>query len=62
MKRYATISVPIEIKAILEKAKGKKTWADYLSEECSEWQLVKGKKAFQELRQLLSKEDLEAIG
>jgi hypothetical protein len=61
MKKYATISVPAEVKAVLEKTKGKKSWGYYLSETCIEWQAAKGKKAFEELRRLLSKEDLKTI-
>ena len=61
MNKYATISVPIEIKKRLEQAKGKKEWGEFLLEMCTEGQRQKGKKAFEELRQLLSKEDLKAI-
>ena len=61
MSKYATISVPIEIKKRLEQAKGKKEWGEFLLEMCTEGQRQKGKKAFEELRQLLSKEDLKAI-
>jgi predicted CopG family antitoxin len=61
MNKYATISVPIEIKKRLEQAKGEKEWGEFLLEMCTEGQRQKGKKAFEELRQLLSKEDLKAI-
>ena len=61
MSKYATISVPIEIKKRLEQAKGEKEWGEFLLEMCAEGQRQKGKKAFEELRQLLSKEDLKAI-
>jgi hypothetical protein len=61
MSKYATISVPIEIKKRLEQAKGEKEWGEFLLEMCTEGQRQKGKKAFEELRQLLSKEDLKAI-
>jgi Putative antitoxin len=61
MSKYATISVPIEIKKRLEQAKGEKEWGEFLLEMCTEGQHQKGKKAFEELRQLLSKEDLQAI-
>ena len=61
MNKYATISVPIEIKKRLEKAKGEKEWGEFLLEMCTEGQRQKGNKAFEELRQLLSKEDLKAI-
>lgn len=61
LSKYATISVPIEVKERLEKAKGEKEWGEFLLEICTEGQRLKGKKAFEELRQLLSKEDLKAI-
>ncbi len=61
LSKYATISVPIEVKKRLEKAKGEKEWGEFLLEMCTEGQRVKGKKAFEELRQLLSKEDLKTI-
>jgi hypothetical protein len=59
--KYATISVPIEVKKQLEKTKGDKDWGAFLLEICTEGQRLKGKKAFEELRQLLSKEDLKTI-
>ncbi len=61
LSKYATISVPIEVKEQLEKAKGDKEWGEFLLEMWSETKRLKGKKAFEELRQLLTKEDLEAI-
>ena len=61
MSKYATISVPVEVKEQLEKAKGDREWGEFLLEMCNEGQLLKGKKAFQELRQLLSEEDLKAM-
>lgn len=61
MGKYATISVPIEVKKQLEKTKGGKDWGAFLLEICTEGQRLKGKKAFEELRQLLSKEDLKTI-
>jgi hypothetical protein len=61
MSKYATISVPIDIKERLEKAKGEKEWGEFLLEMYTERQRLKGKKAFEELRQLLTEEDLKAI-
>ena len=61
MSKYVTISVPIEVKKRLEEAKGEKEWGEFLIEMYTEGQRQKGKKAFEELRQLLSKEDLKAI-
>ena len=61
MSKYATISVPVEIKKRLEEIKGEKEWGEFLLEICTERQQLKGKKAFEELRQLLTEEDLKAI-
>ena len=61
MSKYATISVPIEVKKQLEKAKGEKEWGEFLLEMCTEGQRLKSKKALEQLRKLLSKEDIEAI-
>ena len=61
MSKYATISVPVEVKKRLEEMKGDKEWGEFLLESCTESQRLKGKKAFEELRRLLTDEDLEAI-
>jgi hypothetical protein len=59
--KFATISVPVEVKKSLKKMKGNKTWGTFLLEKCSEYEYFRGKKAFKELRQLLSQEDLNNI-
>ena len=61
MSKYATISVPVEVKKRLEEMKGDKEWGEFLLDSCTESQRLKGKKAFEELRRLLTDEDLEAI-
>ncbi|MGO8806010.1 MAG: antitoxin VapB family protein [Candidatus Bathyarchaeia archaeon] len=61
MSKYATISVPVEVKKRLEEIKGAKEWGEFLLEMCTEGQRLKGKKAFEELRQLLTEDDLNAI-
>jgi len=61
MSKYSTISVPTKVKEQLEKIKGEKEWGEFLMEMCTERQRLKGKKAFEELRILLTKEDREAI-
>ena len=61
MSKYATISVPVEVKKRLEELKGDKDWGEFLLETCTEGKRFKSKKALAELRQLLSDEDLEAI-
>jgi len=45
----------------LEELKGKKEWGEFLLGICTETQQLKGKKAFEELRQLLTEEDLKAM-
>ena len=61
MSKYATISVPVEIKKRLEELKGEKEWGEFLLDTCTEGQRLKSKKALEQLRKLLSKEDIEAI-
>jgi predicted CopG family antitoxin len=61
LRKYATISVPVEVKKHLEEMKGNKEWGEFLLDSCTEGQRLKGKKAFEELRKLLTDEDLEAI-
>jgi predicted CopG family antitoxin len=61
LSKYATISVPIDVKERLEKAKGEKEWGEFLLEMYTEGQQLKGKKAFEELRQLLTEEDISTI-
>ncbi len=61
MSKYATISVPVEVKKRLSEMKGNKEWGEFLLEMCAEGQRLKGKKAFEELRQLLTEEDLKAM-
>jgi hypothetical protein len=59
--KYATISVRVDVKKQLEELKGDKDWSEFLLENCTEARQLRGKKAFEELRKLLTKEDLEAI-
>ena len=61
MKRYATISVPVEVKEALEKAKGAEEWGDFLLKLYSEVERLKGERAFRQLSELLSLSDLEGI-
>jgi predicted CopG family antitoxin len=61
LSKYATISVPVEVKKRLEEMKGEKNWGEFLLETCTEGQKVKSKKALEELRKILTKEDLENI-
>jgi predicted CopG family antitoxin len=61
LSKYVTISVRVDVKKQLEELKGDKDWSDFLLENCIETRHLKGKKAFEELRKLLTKEDLETI-
>ncbi len=61
MSKYVTISVPVEVKKRLEELKGEKEWGEFLLNMCTESQQLKGRKAFEELRKLLTKKDLEVM-
>ncbi|HLC00837.1 MAG TPA: antitoxin VapB family protein [Candidatus Bathyarchaeia archaeon] len=61
MRKYATISVPVDVKKRLEKAKGDKEWGDFLLELYTERRLLKSKKAFEEAASLLTAEDLKSM-
>ena len=61
LSKYATISVPVEVKKRLEELKGDKNWGEFLLETCSEGQRAKSIRALKELRKLLSDKELEAI-
>ena len=61
MSKYATISVPVDVKKRLEKAKGDKEWGDFLLELYTERRLLKSKKAFEEVANLLTAEDLKSM-
>ncbi len=58
---YATISVPTDVKKRLEQAKGKKEWGEFLLDLYTECGRLKRKKAFKELTELLTEEDLAAM-
>ena len=61
LSKYATISVPVDVKKRLERAKGKKEWGEFLLELYSEGQLLKSQKAFEELVQTITPDDLKAM-
>ena len=61
MSKYATISVPADVKKRLEKAKGDKEWGEFLLELYTERRLLKSKKAFDEVACLLTEEDLKSM-
>jgi predicted CopG family antitoxin len=61
MSRYVTISVPVDVKKRLEKAKGKKEWGEFLLELYNDRRLLKSKRAFEELSNLLSDQEIDAM-
>ncbi|MFW6111104.1 MAG: antitoxin VapB family protein [Thermoproteota archaeon] len=61
MVEYSTISVPTEVKKALEKAKGEDEWGDFLLNLYKEVNRLKGKRAFQQLAETITDEDLRAI-
>jgi predicted CopG family antitoxin len=61
MSKYVTISVPVEVKERLGKAKGNKEWGEFLLELYTERRLLKSKKAFEELANLVAEEDIQAM-
>jgi len=56
---YATISVLREVKELLEKEKNDRDWSSYLLELYREAKASRSGRAFEELRLLLTEEDLE---
>jgi hypothetical protein len=61
LTKYATISVPADIKNLLEKAKGKEEWGEFILNLYTETRRLKSKKAFEELTEVLTEEDLKLI-
>jgi len=58
---YATISVPIEVKKVLEKAKGEDEWGKFLLNLYAEVKRLRSVRAFEELAETLTDEELKAI-
>jgi hypothetical protein len=61
LARYATISVPADIKKVLEEAKGRREWGEFLLDLYTEGERLRGKRAFEELASVFTEEDLKAI-
>jgi len=61
LKRYVTISVPAEVKEVLERAKGGMEWGEFLLKLYLDAKRLKGELAFKRLIELLDEEDLESI-
>lgn len=61
LAKYATISVPVEVKKALEKVKGGDEWGEFLLKLYSEVKRLKSEKAFKQLANILTDEDLKTI-
>jgi hypothetical protein len=61
LAKYSTISVPADIKNLLEKAKGDNEWGEFLVGLYAEAKRLKSKKAFDELAKMLTDKDLNAM-
>jgi predicted CopG family antitoxin len=61
LTKYATISVPVEVKKALEKVKGGDEWGEFLLKLYSEVKRLKSEKAFKQLANILTDEDLKTI-
>ena len=61
MGKYVTISVPADVKKLLEKVKGRDEWGKFLLNLYTEVKRLKSKRAFEELASTLTDEDLKAI-
>lgn len=58
---YATISVPKEVKKMLERKKGTKEWGEYLLNLYKEAKKLRKERAFEDLTKRLTEEDLKKI-
>ena len=59
MGKYSTISVPEDVKTILEKRKGDKEWGEYLIEIYEAAEEERRRRAFEKIREMLTEEDYE---
>lgn len=61
MAKYATISVPKNVKKLLEGARGTREWGEFLMELYNERTTLRSKRAFEEAVSLLTPEDLTSM-
>jgi predicted CopG family antitoxin len=59
--KYVTISVPVDIKKVLEEAKGENEWGEFLLNLYAEVKRLRSEEAFKQLARTLTDEDLKAI-
>lgn len=58
---YSTISVPVEVKRVLEQVKGEEEWGKFLLNLYVEAKRLRSQRAFEQLASTLAKEDFKAI-
>jgi predicted CopG family antitoxin len=61
LQKYVTISVLKEVKELLEKDRGNSDWSEYLLRLYNEVKELRARLALEELRRLLSDEELDEI-
>ena len=61
MRKYVTISVLREVKELLERDRGGSDWSEYLLRLYNEVKELRARLALEELRRLLSDEELDEI-
>lgn len=61
MNNYSTISVPAEVKRVLERVKGERDWGQFLMDLYTEAENARRRMAFAELAGSLTGEELDAI-
>ena len=61
LSNYSTISVPGDVKKALEEAKGDRDWGRFLMDLYQEAERARRTRAFNELAEMLTEEDLESI-
>lgn len=61
MSKYVTISVPRDVKELLARKKGNKDWGSFLLELYVMAEHARKRESFNELRELLSDEELDEI-
>ena len=61
MRKYVTISVLREVKELLDRDRGGSDWSEYLLRLYNEVKELRARLALEELRRLLSNEELDEI-
>jgi len=61
LRKYVTISVLREVKELLERDRGGSDWSEYLLRLYNEVKELRARLALEELRRLLSDEELDEI-